>query len=48
MAAYDTVTSDVAIVRGDGEPLFPGLGSAHGIAWSPDEEWIAEATPSGI
>jgi hypothetical protein len=38
----------IVAVDSRGEPVHLAIGHGHGIAWSPDERWIAEATEDAI
>ena len=38
----------IVVVDREGEPVHLAMAHGHGIAWSPDERWIAEATEDAI
>ncbi|HXV96566.1 MAG TPA: hypothetical protein VD695_08455 [Gaiellaceae bacterium] len=48
VAAADTERGGVVAIDGAGRPIELALDDGHAIAWSPDEEWVAEATEGGI
>jgi len=48
VAAYNADPNGIVVVDRAGEPVQLVLDYGHGIAWSPDEHWIAEATEGGI
>jgi hypothetical protein len=48
VAAADTERGGIVALDGNGRRIQLALDSGHGIAWSPDENWIAEATEGGI
>lgn len=47
-AAAATEQTGLVVVNRDGEPVWPTLFHGSAVAWSPDEQWIAEAAPAGI
>ena len=48
VAAVDTERGGIVAIDGNGRQIRLALESGHGIAWSPDENWVAEATEGGI
>jgi hypothetical protein len=48
VAAYDEGAGGLVVVNREGESVQLALDHGDGISWSPDEEWIAEATEDGI
>jgi hypothetical protein len=47
-AAYVGGPGGIVVVDRAGEPVRLAMEHGHGIAWSPNDAWIAEATESGI
>lgn len=48
VGASETERGGIVAIDGLGDPIHLALDSGSGIAWSPDEQWIAEATEGGI
>jgi hypothetical protein len=48
VAAYDEGRGGLVVVNREGESVQLAMDHGDGISWSPDEEWIAEATEDGI
>ncbi|MGH3010994.1 MAG: hypothetical protein ACRDLZ_05880 [Gaiellaceae bacterium] len=48
VAAYDEERGGIVVVNRAGESVQLAMDHGSGISWSPDEEWIAEATEDGI
>jgi hypothetical protein len=48
VAAYDRGGGGVVVADSAGESVQLAMDHGDGIAWSPDESWIAEATEDGI
>jgi hypothetical protein len=48
VAAYDEERGGLVVVNRSGESVQLAMDHGNGIAWSPDEKWIAEATEGGI
>ena len=48
VAAADTERGGIVAIDTRGRQIELALDDGHGIAWSPDESWIAEATEGGI
>ena len=48
VAAYDRARGGVVVANRAGESVQLAMDHGDGIAWSPDEEWIAEATEEGV
>jgi hypothetical protein len=48
VAAVETERGGIVAIDSTGRQVPLALDDGHGIAWSPDENWVAEATEGGI
>ncbi len=48
VAAVDTERGGIVAIDTRGRQIELALDDGHGIAWSPDENWVAQATEGGI